>query len=201
MHQAISDKALHEYCQTGRLPAGVRPNSCARDDCPEKSQFHRHSHYPRTCVYRQGSGWLPVMWVERFRCALCGKVFSLILPFVYKWQRAEHVLQQGVALGDPAVREEAAEQFSERTLLRWRQKWHAWSFQFLQAILQWLFSLYSFLSADVAAKQTRTPLEYLQALLTQLPDKALGAVAVVSVSRFGGRAVRMIPHILSVSFP
>lgn len=201
MHQTLSGKTLQEYYQTGRLPPGVRPHGCDGENCLESSRFHRHSRYPRKCVYRQGCGWLPVMWVQRFRCATCGKVFSLLIPIVFKWQRAEHSLQQSVALEEPFPREEVVLSFSERTVSRWKQKWLAWSAVYLQAIIQWLLTLYAFLSVDVTAKQARTPLSYLQALLAQLPVKALVAVEVVSVCRFGGGLLRKIPHILSLAFP
>ncbi|MHC1758516.1 MAG: hypothetical protein AB9917_03190 [Negativicutes bacterium] len=201
MHQTLLGKTLQEYYQTGILPSEVRPIGCDGENCLESNRFHRHSRYPRKCVYRQGCGWLPVMWVQRFRCATCGKVFSLFIPIVYKWQRVEHDLQQSVALEEPFHREEVAEAFSGRTLSRWKQKWLAWSLFYLQAITQWLFTLYAFLSVAVTAKQARSPLHYLVALLAQLPGKAPGVVEVLSVCRFGGGSVRKIPQILSLVFP
>lgn len=200
MHQELSDKLFEEYCQTGYLPAGIRPTICASENCTESSQFHRHSRYPRTCVYRQEHGWAPKLWVQRFRCAACDKVFTFFIPFVYKWQRAEHSLQQAVVLDQPYPKDEVAEAFSERTLKRWKQKWHARSGHYLQAIIQWLFTLYAFLSVNVTAQQARTPLSYLQALLDQLPGKAPVAVKVVSVCRFGGDSLRRLPHFLSLVF-
>ena len=200
MHQVLSDKNLQEYYQTGILPNCVRPNGCTGENCQERDRFHRHSRYSRKCIYRQGCGWMPVMWVQRFRCATCGKVFSLIIPILYKWQRAEHELQQSVAMEQPYRREEVAEAFSERTLSRWKQTWLAWSAFYQQAILAWLLTSYAFLSVNVTAAEARTPLHYLQALLAQLPGKVPAAVEVVSVCRFGGRQLRRIPHILSLSF-
>lgn len=201
MHQVLPGKAFEEYCQTGLLPVGIRPTRCAGENCTESNRFHRHSRYLRKCVYRQGCGWLSPIWVERFRCAVCGKVFSFFISFLYKWQRAEHDLQQAVALDQPFIREEVAEAFSRRTVSRWKQKWLAWSGIYLQAITQWLLTLYALLSVDVTAKQARTPLHYLVALLAQLPGKTPGAVEVIGVCRFGGGSIRKIPHILSLVFP
>lgn len=201
MHQAMSDKALQEYCQTGILPAGVRPSRCAQPNCGETSRFQRHSSYSRKCVYRQDVGWLPVMWVQRFLCATCDKVFTFFLPFVYKWQRAEHILQQAVAMDQPHPREEIAAAFSVRTLARWKQKWRTWSALHLQAILTWLLTWYSVVSVDVAVKHTRIPLNYLHALLAQLPGNVPATVAVVSACRFGGGPPGTIPHMLSIAFP
>ena len=200
MHQTLSDKDLQEYYRTSLLPAGIRPNGCTRANCLEKLHFHHHSSYSRNSVYRQGYGWLPIIWIERFRCASCRKVISLLIPTVYKWQRAEHDLQQAVALKQPYPKEEVTEAFSERTLLRWKQKWQEWCGLHLQAICTWLFTLYAFLSTDVTAKQARTPMSYLQALLAQLPGKSPVAVEVVSVCRFGGGQLRSIPHFLSLVF-
>ena len=200
MYQVLSGKILHEYFATGKLPPGVRPASCTRANCPEKFRFHHHSSYSRNSVYRQGHGWATTMRIERFRCADCRKVISLLIPTVYKWQRAEHDLQQAVAMQQPYPREEVVEAFSERTLLRWKQQWLEYCGQHLQAICTWLFTLYAFLSADVTAAQARTPLTYLQALLSQLPGKAPAALEVISVCRFGGRALRKIPHFLSLVF-
>lgn len=200
MHQVFSDKVFKEYCQTGYLPAGIRPSSCDGENCTESYRFHRHSCYPRTCIYRQEFGWLPKLWVQRFRCVTCGKVFSFFISFLYKWQRAEHSLQQAVVLDQPYPKEEVAEAFSERTLKRWKQKWQARSSHYLQTIIQWLLTLYAFLSVNVTAHQARSPLSYLQALLAQLPGKAPIAVEVVGVCRFGGRSLRRLPHFLSLVF-
>lgn len=200
MHQTLLGKTLQEYYQTGLLPFEVRPHGCDGENCLESKRFHRHSRYPRKCVYLQDYGWLPMMWVERFRCATCGKVFSLFIPIVFKWQRAEHSLQQAVALEEPFPREEVVLAFSERTLKRWKHKWLDWSGVHLQSIIQWLLTLYAYMSVNVTAIQARTPLSYLQALLAQLPGKAPVAVEVVSVCRFGARSLRRIPHFLSLVF-
>ena len=151
MHQTLSDKDLQEYYRTSLLPAGIRPNGCTRANCLEKLHFHHHSSYSRNSVYRQGYGWLPIIWIERFRCASCRKVISLLIPTVYKWQRAEHDLQQAVALKQPYPKEEVTEAFSERTLLRWKQKWQEWCGLHLQAICTWLFTLYELLAGVACA--------------------------------------------------
>jgi hypothetical protein len=140
------------------------------------------------------------MWISRFRCAACRKIISFLIPTVYKWQRAEHDLQQAVVLKQPYPREEVAAAFSGRTLLRWKQKWLEWCARYQQEICTWLYTLHAFLSPDVTAKQARNPLSYLQALLSQLPGKAPVVVDVVSVCRFGGRSLRSIPHFLSLVF-
>ena len=200
MYQVLSGKTLQEYFETGKLPSGIRPTGCTRVNCPEKLRFHSHSSYSRNSVYREGHGWAITMWIERFRCADCHKIISLLVPTVYKWQRAEHDLQQAVAMQQSYSREEVAEAFSERTLLRWKQKWLKWGGLHLQTICTWLFTLYAFLSVDVTANQARTPLTYLQTLLSQRPGKAPAALEVISVCRFGGRSLRSIPHFLSLVF-
>lgn len=141
-----------------------------------------------------------MLWVQRFRCAACNKVFSLFLPTLYKWQRAEHDVQQEIAMGQVFQREKLLTAFSERTLIRWKQKWLAWSALYLQAIIHWLITAYVFLSVDVTKTQAKTTLNYVQALLAQLPGKAPSAVDVISVCRFGGSSLWNIPHSLSLVF-
>ena len=199
MHQQLSDKDMEQYFRTGILPSSVRPTRCAQDECQERHRFHRHSQFPRKCVYRKDGGWAPFMWVQRFRCVACNKVFSLLIPIVYKWQRAEHALQQDVAL-DKKVGNEVLESFSERTLRRWKHKWQEWAEEYLQIILKWLLTWYSSISTDLGRRETLTPLGYLRALLKQVPGKVLGAVAVTSAARFGGRSDSAIPHFLSLVF-
>jgi hypothetical protein len=178
--------------------AEERPTRCGKAGCPERLRFHRHSRFPRKSVYRHGCGWQPVLWVQRFRCVACRKVFSLILPTVYKWQRADHALQQDVALGRPT---DAGGDFSTRTFQRWKRKWRVWCAKYQQSILKWLLTQHAgIVSVDVTAAQAHTPLDYVQSLLSQLPGERPSAVEVLSVCRFGGRAVEGIPHYLSLVF-
>jgi hypothetical protein len=152
-------------------------------------------------VYRNGVGWIQGLWVQRYRCAACEKVFSLILPYVYKWQRADHALQQAVALEHPHDRAAVAEAFSLRTLQRWKRKWQARCESYLQTILTWLLTQFAgIVSVNVTRRQSRTALGYLHALLAQLPRQVPNAVDVVSVCRFGGWPLQRIPHGLSLVF-
>ncbi len=152
-------------------------------------------------MYRNGVGWLPTLWVQRYRCAACEKVFSLILPFVYKWQRADHALQEAVTLEQPYDRNAVDAAFSLRTLQRWKRKWQARCEVYLQAILAWLLTNHAgTVSVNVTKDQSRTPLGYLHALLAQLPRQVPNAVDVVCVCRFGGWPLRRIPHGLSLVF-
>ncbi len=152
-------------------------------------------------MYRNGVGWLATLWVQRYRCAACEKVFSMIPPFVYKWQRADHALQEAVSLDRPYDRGAVAEAFSLRTLQRWKRKWQTRCGVYLQTILAWLLTRYTgTVSVDVTRGQSRTPLGYLHALLAQLPRQVPNAVDVVSVCRFGGWPLQRIPHGLSLVF-
>lgn len=201
MHGSISDKALKSDSRTGETSTDTRPTRCNRFGCLERHRFHRHSRYPRKSVYRNGVGWSPALWVQRYRCAACEKVFSLILPFVYKWQRADHALQQAVALEQPYDRDAVDAAFSRRTLQRWKQKWQARCGTYLQAILAWLLTRHAgSVSVDVTRRQSRTPLGYLHALLAQVPGQVPNAVDVVCVCRFGGWPLQRIPHSLSLVF-
>lgn len=197
MYQALSDKDLEEYLSTGILPSHIRPTRCERSGCDETQRFNRHGQYPRNSVYRKGVGWVPILYIQRFLCMACGKVISLIVPICYKWQRAEHAVQQAVAMGEPTPVEDQAE-FSERTRKRWKQKWHAWAREQRQLILQWLLTWHSKISVNASKEQARTPLEYLQALLDQLTPEMPGAVAITSLARFGGWSRIQIPHFLSL---
>ena len=197
MYQELSDKDLEEYLSTGILPLHIRPARCERAGCTETQRFNRHSQYPRNSVYRQGKGWVQNLSVQRFLCMACGKVISLIVPICYKWQRADHAVQQAVAMGESTSGEERAE-FSERTHKRWKQKWQAWAREQQQSILQWLLTWHSKISVNVSKVQARTPLGYLQALLDQMSPEVPDAVAITSLARFGGWPRKQIPHFLSL---
>lgn len=197
MYQKLSDKDLEEYLSTGILPLHIRPTRCERAGCVETERFNRHSRYARNSIYLKGTGWVENLFIQRFLCKACGKVISLIISICYKWQRAEHAVQQAVALGEPIRAEEAGE-FSERTRKRWKQKWQAWARKWQQLILQWLLTWYQQTTPLASREQTRTPLVYLQALLDQAPPEMPGAVALTSLARFGGGSGRQLPHFLSL---
>ncbi|NLM78482.1 MAG: hypothetical protein GX173_10410 [Ruminococcaceae bacterium] len=197
MYQALSDKDLEEYLSTGILPLHIRPTRCERAGCIETKRFNRHSCYARNSIYLQGKGWVENLSVQRFLCKACGKIISLIIPICYKWQRAGHALQQAVALGEP-IHAEAAEEFSERTRKRWKQKWQAWTREWQQLILQWLLTWHHQTAPLTSRRQTRTPLGYLQALLDQASAEVPGAVTLTSLARFGGWTGRQLPHFLSL---
>ena len=128
------------------------------------------------------------------------KVFSLLFPGTYKWQRAEHAIQQDVVLGNVHI-PEARENFSLRTLNRWRQKWNIWAAFIQQMIIRWLFLMFSTLSLDVTRQEVQTPVKYLNTLFQRMPMKMPAVLEVIGVSRFVGVPVDKIPQCLSVSFP
>jgi len=200
MHSSLSDKILEQFYGNEIRPHSILPTRCKREGCPEEVHFHRHGSYPRKAVYRSGVGWLVGVRVQRFCCALCGKVFSLILPSHYKWQRADHITQQEVASGhlEPAALQE---HFSERTLQRWRQKWNAWAQHLRQVILQWLLRMNPGLNLNASASVAANPLRYLGFLLSQFTGNRHNSVTVTAVSRFGGWSMQAIPQCLSLSLP
>ena len=198
MHLTLPDKIIKQYWAEKSLPRDVRPTRCKDDACIEQSRFHRHGSYPRKSVFVQGIGWLANLTVQRYRCARCGKTFSIILPSHYKWQRANLSLQQAVALGlCPLV--SLLVHFSKRTLQRWRQKWNAWAQALHAVILGWI--LYKWPDASLNAdKQTSAgPLVYLAFLLNQIPSNRHGPATVTAVARFGGASRRATTHNLSLS--
>ncbi len=198
MHIALNNNTLEQYSQTGVLPRFVRPSHCKF--CNSQHGFHRHSHYHRKCIYRKGYGWLPVTTIQRFLCTACGKVFSLLFPGTYKWQRAEHAIQQEVAIGNVPI-PETRENFSLRTLNRWRQKWNIWAASIQQMIIQWLLMMLSTLSLDVTRKEARNPVKYLSTLFQRMPMKMPAVLEIIGVSRFVGVSMNKIPQSLSVVFP
>lgn len=198
MHQTLSDKILDEYSNTGHLPESIRPKRCKF--CNSKHGFHRHSHYSRKCIFRKGIGWLPILFIQRFKCTACGKVFSLLFYTTYKWQRAEHTIQQEVVL-DGLVATVAQENFSQRTLYRWKAKWNAWTSQVMSYVLQWLLNRIAFLCIDVTICEAKTPMHYLTTLLTRMSGRMPVAVEVVGISHFVGGSPDKIPQCLSLSYP
>jgi len=200
MHHAVSNKILEQIYDKGILPHSIRPSRCKREGCSEAVRFHRHDNYPRKSVYRKGIGWVVGVRVQRFRCVLCGKVFSLIPPNHYKWQRADHSTQQEIASGQHESNA-LQEHFSTRTLQRWRQKWNKWIVQQLQFILQWLLRMKPGMTLDASASIAANPLRYLGFLLGQFSENRHESVTVTAVSRFGGWSILAIPQCLSVSLP
>jgi len=200
MLYAPLDKILEQFYDTENQSHAIRPTRCKREGCPEEEHFHRHDSYPRKSVYRSGVGWINGVRVQRYRCARCGKVFALIQPSHYKWQRADHITQQAVAFGqyDPTI---LLEHFSERTLQRWRQKWNVWAQQNWQVILQWLLRTNPELTVNAGAPEVATPLLYLGFLLSQFSENRHSPVTVTAVSRFGGWSKQATPQCLSLSLP
>lgn len=200
MHQVFHDKILEKLYDKGILAHSIRPTRCKREGCSEVVRFHRHDSYLRKAVYRKGIGWVIGVRVQRFRCVLCGMVFSLILPNHYKWQRADHATQQDVAF-DEHEPNALRENFSTRTLLRWRQNWKRWTERLLHCILQWLLRMKPGITLDTSASIAADPLRYLSFLLGQFRGNRHYSVTVTAVSRFGGWSMPAIPQCLSVSLP
>jgi len=200
MHQALNNKILEQFYDKENPAHTIRPTRCKREGCSELVRFHMHDSYRRKAIYRKGIGWVVGVHVQRFRCVLCGKVFSLIPPNHYKWQRADHVTQQDVALGQHESKA-LLENFSTRTLHRWRQKWKGWAEQLLHWILQWLLRMKPGISLDASASIATDPLRYLGFLLGQFSENRHSSVTVTAVSRFGGWSMPAIPQCLSVSLP
>jgi len=199
MHSQLSDKILDEYSQTGQLPKHIRPNRCKF--CNEKQGFHRHSHYKRKCIFRKSIGWLPVTLIQRFKCRTCGRVFSLLFSTTYKWQRAEHIVQQEVMSEGFTESTTIKENFSQRTIYRWKAKWNAWAAQTMPYILQWLMNAIVFLCINVTQYEARKPIHYLTTLLTRMPKKMPVAIEVVGISHFAVGSPGKIPQSLSLSYP
>ena len=200
MHLALHGKILEQFYNEGIPAHSIRPTRCKREGCSETVRFHRHDSYRRKAIYRKGIGWVIGVRVQRFRCVLCGMVFSLIPPDHYKWQRADHVTQQDVASGqhEPNVLQA---NFSTRTLQRWRQKWKRWTEQLLHWILQWLLRMKPGITLDASTSIAADPLRYLDFLLGQFRGNRHNSVTVTAVSRFGGWSIPAIPQCLSVSLP
>lgn len=200
MHLALHGKILEQFYDEGILAHSIRPTRCKREGCSETVRFHRHDNYRRKAIYRKGIGWMIGVRVQRFRCVLCGMVFSLIPPNHYKWQRADHATQQDVASGQHEPNE-LQENFSTRTLQRWRQKWKGWTEQMLHWILQWLLRMKPGITLDASTSIAADPLRYLGFLLGQFRGNRHKSVTVTAVSRFGGWSIPAIPQCLSVSLP
>jgi len=200
MHHVLSDKILEHYFIEGALPREVRPKRCKREGCIETMHIHRHGSFPRKSVYRTGIGWVINLTVQRFRCARCGKTFSIILPSHFKWQRADLSTQQTVALEHRSLTFLLAD-FSKRTLQRWHQKWNEWAERLHAQILQWILHMNPGVSVNVDAITAAKPLPYLAFLLNQIPQNRHGPATVTAVARFGGVSLQAIPQCLSLSLP
>lgn len=200
MHYALFDKFLQHVFDEGILPASFRPTRCKSEGCNETKHFHRHGSYARKSVFRIGIGWVSNIRIQRFRCARCKKAFSLILPTHYKWQRADLSTQQGVIENKKSMHHLLAD-FSNRTLYRWKQKWHIWAEESHAVILQWLLRLNPGLSLDASPFVSSNPLRYIQFLLDQFSQNAHSPIKVTSVAKHGGWSVPTIPQCLTLSLP
>ena len=198
MHLALSDKIIEQYCAEGVLPQGIRPNRCNREDCMETKHIHRHGCFPRKSVFVDGVGWLARLVIQRFRCARCGKTFSIILPTHFKWQRAALSIQQGIALGLQPASTHLTD-FSKRAMRDWVKKWNRWAETMHARILQWILRTNPNVSVDADAWTAALPLRYLHLLLAQLPLFRHGPAKVSAVARFGGVSEQAIPQCLSLS--
>ena len=197
MHQSFSDKSFNQYSSSGVLPQDVYPHHCKH--CHSTAGFHRHSRYRRKCVYLYGVGWIPVLWIQRFRCKSCNKVFSLLPSKLYKWKRADRQVQRDIVLGkyiDPNI----LEAFSLRTLQRWKAKWNEWAQRFIQQVISWLLFQIPSLSLEVTHDQSLKPIKYLNALWHKATGRLPDLLDVLGLCRFGGRPYHEIPHFLSVVF-
>lgn|GEM_PF-1977792 len=183
-----------EYYETGVLPLHIRPSCCWH--CSAQCRFHRHSRYMRKCVFLL-TGWLKPFFIQRFKCTACGKVFSLIPECVYKWQRLDLALLQEFLSGKPCKR--VRENFSERTLWRWKARWRERVESQRAKILQILLSFKPDLNIDVPASQTASTLTYLLELCGTMPKGSPSLIHLVSKLHYRTALARAIPHKMSSS--
>lgn len=183
MHFPSFDQSLlKEYLETGILPSRVRPNRCKH--CAAQGRFHRHSRYKRKCVFRR-NGWLQPFFIQRFKCMTCGKVFSLIPGFIYKWQRLELALLQELLSGQRS--EPVRENFSQRTIWRWKALWRERVESLRAKVLQVLLSFKPDLNIDVPVSKTASTLSYLLELCGNMPKELPILIQLVSVLHFSAR--------------
>jgi len=146
------------------MPLHIRPIRCVH--CRAQGKFHRHSKYLRTCVFRH-TGWLKPFFIQRFKCTACGKVFSLIPDFIYKWQRLDLTLLQEFLSGGRC--ELVKKNFSLRTLWRWKARWRDRIESQRAKVLQILLSFKPDLDIDVSASKMTGTLSYLLELCLNMP--------------------------------
>lgn len=193
MHYRLSEKACSEYLSTGKLPSTIRPQYCQA--CGAKEKFHRHSSYHRKKVYVRGQWFKGGLYIQRFLCTACEKVFSLIPLFLYKWQQASLWDQESVVL----ERIKEIPGFSKRTLSRWKKRWRERAVQCQQTILRFVLLLKADLSLDAGAKQTENTYRYLRFVYRQLPENMPLLTELLSMITYDGQGLRNIPHNLSDS--
>ena len=187
---AFDQSSWEEYMRTGILPHNIRPSHCKR--CEERHSFHRHSRYQRKCVFRSG-GWLTPFYIQRFKCAACAKVFSLLPDFLYKWQRLDLELTQKLLSQAERVRTLLQEHFSKRTIQRLRARWLERVEAYRPKISQILLFLKSDLDIDVPQEKLTSTWQYLKDLWEGLPKEMPLLLFIVSILQFGGRLQDVLP--------
>lgn len=200
MHSRLWNKVYVETFLAEFLPRDIRPIHCMREGCSEKKRFHRHGRYLRKSIYIKGIGWITGYSIQRFRCARCGKTFCHIPSNLYKWQRADLFVQQAITTANVRT-SSLLQHFSQRTLLRWKQKWQAWAKLYQSQILRWLLRLRPEITLDTDHKTAGSPLNYLSFSLNQHPAKLWSPIETTAAARFGGWRMQSIPQCLSLLLP
>lgn len=198
MHFQLSGKTLSEYFSTGKLPYSVRPVRCKH--CKTQGRFHRHSSYCRKKIFLHHRWCRIPFFVQRFRCVACGKVFSLIPHFLYKWQQASLLIQERVVFNRIKSRKQLSGAFHLRTLARWKQRWRQRAHEQQPKILQHLFSRKADIDVNAPISDTREVLPYLHFLWRQVPSEMPSLLVAVSLLHFGSMVRRSTPQNLSSSF-
>ena len=182
MHFHLSGNTLVEYFFTGKLPDYVRPKRCKH--CRARCRFHRHSSYPRKKIFLRHR-WCPIPFlIQRFRCVACGKVFSFIPHFLYKWQQACLQTQEQVVLSLIQHRKQLLRFFHPRTLTRWKQRWRQRAYVHQQKIMQFLFSRKADINVNAPVPASREILSYLEFLWRQATSGMPSLLLAVSASHF-----------------
>ena len=197
MHFHLSGNTLIEYFHSGRLPNSVHPLRCKH--CKAQGHFHRHSSYPRKKIFLIHRWYYGCFFIQRFKCSTCGKVFSMIPHFLYKWQQASHKIQEQYVLKNIKNMVHLYEAFSQRTLDRWKQKWRRRADEQRPGILRFLFSKKADIDINIPVYATRNVLTYLESLWRQVPSEVPYLLTAISVLHFGRLRKLPTPQNLSSS--
>ena len=191
---SFGQSLIREYYESGVLPLHIRPRCCWH--CNAQCRFHRHSRYMRKCVFLL-TGWLTPFFIQRFKCSACGKVFSLIPESLYKWQRLDLALLQEFLSGKQC--KSVRENFSVRTLWRWKARWRERVESQRAKILQILLSFKPDLNIDVPISKASSTLSYLLELCSNMPRETPSLIQLASMLHYCTALSGPIPHKMSSS--
>ena len=180
----LFSKDQAEYIRTGRLPKHIRPMYCTA--CSYRGKLHRHSHYLRKWLFLLTVGWLSDFTIQRFECPCCGKVISLFPIFMTRHQRVDaSALRRALQHHRDAWRT-VLQEFSRRTVYRWRSKWRRWIQAHRAGLIQYLLSRKPNLCVDVPETKTQDPVSYMLTLWDQAQAEVPNLFHVLTLIRAGG---------------